>query len=210
MEEVKPIKIIDIEKIIPKDWKKWKESSFLIFDDYRQLLDSKKREMVKPKLEIELVPNTCWFTNLRSILDATDWDKIRKQVYEKADYRCGICGGKGDTHPVEAHEVFEYHVSENSLPEIRSQVLTHVQALCEFCHEAKHMGLAQIRGFGERAKETLMRVNKWNEKETEEYVRMKFEEWSIRSKYQWHINIDRITDYGIDLNKYKEKLKAHE
>lgn len=166
----------------------------------------------KIKLEIELVPQSCFFTNLRAILDSEDWDKIRKQVYKKADYRCEICGGKGDTHPVEAHEIFLYEeVGVEDLPEpMRVQNLVSVQSLCPLCHEAKHMGLAQIRGFGERAKETLMRVNKWNEKETEEYVRMKFEEWSIRSKYQWHINIDRITDYGIDLNKYKEKLKAHE
>ena len=28
------------------------------------------------------------------------WDKLRKQTYRKANYRCEICGGKGPKWPV--------------------------------------------------------------------------------------------------------------
>ena len=31
-------------------------------------------------LKIELVPQTSWYSNLRSNISANDWDKLRKQV----------------------------------------------------------------------------------------------------------------------------------
>jgi len=53
------------------------------------------------ELTIELVPKTCWYTNLRSELPKSKWDKLRKKSYQEADYKCQICGGKGNRHPVE-------------------------------------------------------------------------------------------------------------
>lgn len=175
---------------------------------------------MKPKLEIELVPSTAWYSNLRSILTPADWDTVRKLVYKNADYKCEICGGKGEKHPVEAHEVWGYNDSDfdvNALTNeeiidtiynkvVRTQKLLYVQALCPICHEAKHIGLAQIRGFGERAKETLMRVNEWDKTRVLSYIKEKFTEWHERSRHQWSINIDKVTHYGIDLSKYKDKL----
>lgn len=162
---------------------------------------------MKPKLEIELVPSSAWYSNLRSILEPADWDIVRKLVYKKANYCCEICGGKGEKHPVEAHEVWGYQCVpvEDGAPHY-FQVLEYVQALCPICHEAKHIGLAQIRGFGDRAKQTLMRVNYWGAEQTEIYVRNMFLQWSERSRNQWTINIDKVVEYGIDRNKYIDKI----
>jgi len=157
---------------------------------------------MKPKLEIELVPSTAWYSNLRSILEPSDWDIVRKLVYRNANYKCEICGGVGENHPVEAHEVWEYD------GKTQVQTLAYVQSLCPLCHEAKHIGLAQIRGFDGRAKQTLMRVNGWDAETTKQYILEKFDQWGRRSKFLWKINIDKITEYGIDLNKYKDKLKS--
>lgn len=175
------------------------------------------------KLQIELVPSTAFYSNLRSILDKADWDILRKLVYKNANYKCEICGGKGDKHPVECHEVFEYidlnndfEIDESQFPlssgssyssSVRIQKLLFCQSLCPNCHEAKHFGLAQIKGNGERAKETLKRVNGWNDKQVEDYIRASFSQWHQRSRYQWKIDIDMITQYGISLDKYKEKIK---
>lgn len=60
-----------------------------------------------PRLTIELVPKTCWFSNVRDRVSRQDWDRIRSQVYEQADRRCEVCGGRGSRHPVECHEVWE-------------------------------------------------------------------------------------------------------
>lgn len=155
---------------------------------------------MKPKLEIELVPSTAFYSNLRSILTPADWDIVRKLVYKNADYKCEICGGKGEKHPIEAHEVWIYDDVKHT------QTLAYVQGICPLCHEAKHIGLAQIRGFGERAKETLMRVNELDKTRVLSYIKEKFTEWHERSRHQWSINIEKITHYGIDLEKYKDKI----
>jgi len=51
------------------------------------------------KLTIELVPKTCFFSNVRSEISATLWDILRKETYRKANYRCEICNGKGEKWP---------------------------------------------------------------------------------------------------------------
>lgn len=70
-------------------------------------------------LQIELVPSTAFGENLRKLLTKTEWDKVRKAVYKRAGYKCEICGGKGEKHPVEAHEEWLYglhiHFAVNSL-----------------------------------------------------------------------------------------------
>jgi 5-methylcytosine-specific restriction endonuclease McrA len=48
-----------------------------------------------PKLTVELVPKTCWWSNLRSLTDRATWDRIRRPVYRKAEYHCEICGASG-------------------------------------------------------------------------------------------------------------------
>ena len=48
---------------------------------------------VPPRLTVELVPQTCWFSNVRSEVTSADWNRIRRYVYERAGHSCEICGG---------------------------------------------------------------------------------------------------------------------
>src|SRR3972149_12027864 len=100
------------------------------------------KESKPPRLTIELVPGTTWFSNLRSILPKEDWDALRRPAYRLAGYRCEICGGRGDRYPVAAHEVWKYDVRKHI------QRLIRLIALCPACHEVKHIGLAGGRGRG--------------------------------------------------------------
>ena len=38
------------------------------------------------KLQFELVPGTCWWSNVRNNVSAKQWDYIRNSVYLKANY----------------------------------------------------------------------------------------------------------------------------
>ena len=38
------------------------------------------------KLEIDLVPSTAWYSNLRKKVSQKDWDRIRKQSYADANH----------------------------------------------------------------------------------------------------------------------------
>ena len=35
------------------------------------------------KLDFELVPDGCWYSNLRSILKPAQWDIVRKEAYAR-------------------------------------------------------------------------------------------------------------------------------
>ena len=58
------------------------------------------------RLTIELVPQTCWFSNVRSEVSAADWDRLRKLTSNAAGGRCEVCGGRGPRWPVECHEIW--------------------------------------------------------------------------------------------------------
>lgn len=102
------------------------------------------------KLDFEMVPEECWFANLRSVLTPADWDRVRKDAYARAKWQCRICGAKGR---LEAHEQWRYD-EENAL-----QTLEDVLALCRNCHEVKHVSRTQLMGRGAEAMEHFMRVN---------------------------------------------------
>lgn len=143
------------------------------------------------KLTIELVPATCFFSNVRSMVSKDDWDKLRKESYKKARHRCEICGGKGDKWPVECHEVWSYHDDK------KIQKLERLNALCPPCHAVKHIGLASIRGEKENAIKHMMTVNDISRPETIKLIDEAFLLWNERSKYEWDVDLTFLRDAGV-------------
>lgn len=47
------------------------------------------------KLAIELIPLTSWQDNLRKAISPSAWDRLRKSIYAKFNYHCGICNATG-------------------------------------------------------------------------------------------------------------------
>lgn len=103
------------------------------------------------KLEFELVPESCWYSNLRSILTSAQWDVVRKEAYSRANGRCMICGAH--TRRLEAHERWEYDEKH------AVQKLADVVAVCHDCHSVIHIGRTQLTGGEERACAHFMKVN---------------------------------------------------
>jgi hypothetical protein len=141
------------------------------------------------KLTIELVPSTSWYSNVRSNVKTKEWDIIRKKVYLTAGNKCEICGGRGKTHPVECHEVWEYDDINHT------QTLVKMIALCPGCHRVKHIGRAQITGEYLIALAHLAKVNKITRDDADLYIQAQFEKWAQRSAHKWYINIDIIKKY---------------
>lgn len=103
------------------------------------------------KLNFELVPDSCWYSNLRSILSPAQWDVVRKEAYARAGGRCMICGAPAKR--LEAHERWEYDETAGI------QRLADVVAVCKACHEVIHIGRTILLGGEERASEHFMKVN---------------------------------------------------
>lgn len=154
--------------------------------------------MKKLKLEIELVPETCWFSNVRSEVTPAQWDLLRKQVYAEAWHTCEICEGVGSQHPVECHEIWEY--DDKKL----IQKLVGMIALCPNCHMVKHIGMSSMLGKGEQAIAHFMKVNEMTRKQTDQYMLRAFKQWERRSKKKWTLDISILKVYGIDILKNKE------
>ena len=103
------------------------------------------------KLNFELVPDSCWYSNLRSILTPAQWDMVRKDAYARANGRCMICDAPSPR--LEAHERWSYD-EKNAV-----QKLEEVIAVCRSCHEVIHIGRTSLLGGEERACAHFMKVN---------------------------------------------------
>ena len=153
----------------------------------------------KPKqlLVIEMVPETSWFTNLRSMLTQSQWDKVRKQCYTDADYECQVCGNIGPKWPVECHEIWSYDDKKHI------QTLKGLIALCPDCHMVKHMGLTQIRGLTQQAMTHMAKVNDWNLLQVGTAMSKAFEVYHERGEYDWTLDTSWLQtwmkDKGIKL-----------
>jgi hypothetical protein len=145
-----------------------------------------------PKLTVELVPRTCWFSNVRERVSRQEWDRIRSQTYENAGHRCEVCDGRGSKHPVECHEVWEYDEPAGV------QRLVRMIALCPACHEVKHIGLAGIKGRGDVARAHLAAVNGWTAAVASQYVDEAFALWRARSGREWSLDVSALASYGVD------------
>jgi 5-methylcytosine-specific restriction endonuclease McrA len=146
----------------------------------------------KPKLTIELVPSTCWYSNVRSNVLSSEWDIIRKKVYKNAGYVCEVCGGRGDKHPVECHEIWEYNETD------LTQRLNGFIALCPSCHEVKHIGLARIKGRELETLQHLAKVNNWSETKAKSVISYAFREWERRSRIKWLLDVSYIDTFVKD------------
>jgi 5-methylcytosine-specific restriction endonuclease McrA len=150
-------------------------------------------------LTVELVPSTCWFSNVRDRVSKSTWDFLRQSTYKQANFRCEVCGGRGNKWPVECHEIWHYDEHRRCASGERNYVqsLQGLIALCPSCHEAKHIGLAGIRGRGELAETHLATVNGWSEEQTKAYLEEVWQTWRERSRHQWNLELSWLEQYGI-------------
>lgn len=156
----------------------------------------------KPKLTIELVPATCFYSNVRSELPKKEWDRLRKESYAKANNKCEICEGsgleQGYRHALECHEIWEYD-DVNKIQKLGGLI-----SLCPRCHQVKHIGRTTVVGLQGVAFKHLENVNGWNHKEVVNYVAQAFLEHRWRSYFDWKLDVGVLTEqYGVDKSLIK-------
>jgi hypothetical protein len=147
------------------------------------------------KLTIELVPKSCWYSNVRSNVRTSEWDVIRKKCYENANNKCEICSStgleQGYNYSVECHEIWKYN-DDNHL-----QILIGVIALCPYCHKTKHVGLAQIKNEEDIVIKQLMTVNNISRNDAKNYIQNSFNIWRERIIISRNMAID-AGDLSLD------------
>lgn len=159
-----------------------------------------------PKLTIELIPTTCHFSNVRTMVTPKDWDKLRFASYELANNKCQICGdnglNQGYKHKVECHEIWEY----DDINHI--QKLTGLISLCPTCHQVKHIGRAIAIGKQKECFKQLAKINNWNQEQILLHITSSFELHKKRSKFQWTLDISILESepYNIVIKKTKKRI----
>lgn len=145
------------------------------------------------ELFIDLIPKTCWFTNVRSCIHSSDWDRLRNHIYSRMDNTCECCHNK--TNNIEAHERWHYD------DDTKTQKLIRLVALCQMCHTTTHIGLATIKGKRSEALEHLKKIRTFTQEEAVEHEKQAFKVWKDRNTIMWNLDLSLLTNNNIKLIK---------
>ncbi|GAA4918828.1 DUF5710 domain-containing protein [Streptomonospora salina] len=147
-------------------------------------------------LFVDVVPSSCWFTNVRTCVSQRDWERLRRMLLDRAGHLCEICGRGEDRAAerwLEAHERWAYD-------ERRSvQALRRLICLCTDCHRTTHFGLARVKGRADQAFEHLCAVTGMTPDQADSHVQRAFAVWEQRSTRTWTLDLSMLTDAGVTL-----------
>lgn len=150
------------------------------------------------KLNFQLVPQTCWYNNLRSLLP--NWSEISN--YIRKPCKCSICGSEKMMDELHAHEVWCYD-DEN-----HTQYLKDIICVCEDCHNSIHIGHSNVDGLGKMALKHYSEVNDLTEEQTAKDYLEAFHVWEERSSFKWTLNeselyskVKELTGIDCDISK---------
>ncbi len=135
------------------------------------------------RLNFELVPDSCWYSNLRTILKPTEWQIVRRDALSRANGHCMICGKK--TTRLEAHERWAY--DEKTC----TQILTDVVAICHDCHQVIHIGRTQLMGDINRAIDHFQKVNNCS---YSDYIK------ALGEANKLHQRLSKVDEWKLDLS----------
>ncbi|WP_235483569.1 DUF5710 domain-containing protein [Streptomyces roseoverticillatus] len=145
-------------------------------------------------LFVDLVPSSCWFTNVRSCVAPQDWERLRRMITRRAGMRCEACGASEDRQAgrwLEAHERWVYDAPR------RVQALKRLICLCTDCHTVTHFGYAQVRGLAAQAFAHLVMVTGMGPGQARQHIDEAFALWQHRSAVTWSLDLSILTGAGI-------------
>lgn len=142
------------------------------------------------KLDFEIMPTGAWNNNLRTVLSKKAWDFIRKDAYERSDFKCSICGRKAKR--LEAHERWSFD-KERGI-----QKLEDVLAVCHACHSVIHIGRTQALGFEDGAIKHFRRVNGCD---YQGYI------GALKKANEKSIELSTISEWNLDLSWLERFVK---
>jgi hypothetical protein len=147
---------------------------------------------------VDLVPSSCWFTNIRSCVTQQHWERLRRMITRRAGYRCEICGAAEDRatgRRLEAHERWAYHDTSGV------QALRRLICLCSDCHLATHLGYANVTGRTGHALAQLRQVTGMTEEQVRRHVQAANDLWIARSRRTWTLDLRILTTAGVTLRR---------
>ncbi|MCB0321651.1 MAG: hypothetical protein KDD60_12055, partial [Bdellovibrionales bacterium] len=167
-------------------------------DDHGGILAGEDRDFGGNTLFVDLIPKSCWFTNVRYCIDRADWDTLRRRVYKRVKNICECCGKrvrKGES--LEAHERWSYKDG--------IQKLERVVALCTICHQVTHYGHSKGLVGEEVLRTHLKHVRGFGDVECEEHIQEAYRLVAERNLTDWELDLSMVTDNGFKLARTVRK-----
>jgi hypothetical protein len=149
-------------------------------------------------LFVDLVPRSCWFTNVRSCVTPGDWERLRRPVLRRAGHRCEACGkgeNRGLRRWLEVHERWHYDDATGV------QALRRLICLCSPCHLVTHFGYANVTSRTDEALAHLRGVTGMSQPQAWAHVRHAEQVWITRSARMWELDLTMLMGAGIALRR---------
>lgn len=147
-------------------------------------------------LFVDPVPESCWFTNVRTCVSQRDWERLRRMITRRAGHRCEICARPEDREQrrwLEAHERWAYDEHTGV------QSLRRLICLCSDCHLATHMGFANVTGRTDHAVAHLQAVTGMTDDQADDHIAAAARRWAEQSGRTWALDLSMLTDAGVTL-----------
>ena len=143
------------------------------------------------KLTIQLIPRPLWGRSLAKLAPRNEWEKLRIQVFEWYDRRCGICRAGNPT--MICHEVWQYDDVNHV------QRLADLMLVCEMCNRCIHFGQSErLAAEGKLDLEMVMAhfcsVNGADRFELTMERSRAGKEWNERNKHEWTQDFGEYSD----------------
>ncbi len=157
--------------------------------------------MKELKLTIELIPESCWYNNLRTLLGQEKWRGIRRDALYKAGNKCQIC--EEETDDLHCHEIWDYDDKKHI------QTLKGFIILCYMCHSIKHIGFAFMRLWSEMNPKEIenglirhfMKINDCGKGVFVSHLMEIGKQQGERNKYSWTTVMDNFLPKKINVPK---------
>jgi len=179
------------------------EKAERLYQQWGELFPGEDRSFGGNSLFVDLVPESCWFTNVRSCVSPGDWEKIRRRVYSRANNRCECCGAERSPEKkiwIEAHERWAYDETT------RVQKLMRLVALCSPCHLVTHFGFAQMQGLENAAYQHLRKVAGFSDLQAQKHVEDAFLLWEKRSSRVYEMDLSLLLLSGIKVLEKQDSV----
>jgi hypothetical protein len=165
-------------------------------------------------LFVDMVPNSCWFTNVRSCVEPVDWGRLRRMVYGRAGLQCEICSAPqapAKKQWLDAHERWEY-------TEDLVQRLRRIICLCQLCHDMTHYGFLVTRyqrgqvseEYANRVLAHFQRVTGFTDEQGEAHIAEAWKLWEWRNQFDWTLDLSMVTAAGIQVRTPPEAAERAE
>lgn len=168
--------------------KVWHYPGGLPVDHLQKWLPLKYKNMLKPSLIPEFIPESSWVRDLEDLgIPDETFAMLRRKILDQSGNRCQICGT-----PTELiSETWKFSTN----PE--TQHLTGLQAICPQCEMVRDFPYLDAEAQA-HATTHLAQVNGWSIVDARAYIEDWLSIWNTRSKAYWIVNLSWLRLQGIE------------